>query len=379
MSGTIGRGTPPPQQTTAPATATTPSSPSKRAGVKPMSDAVFASADPSHQPAPQPAAANTTSGPPTPSHGVAPPPAEASSASAPQGLTATLQDHEAAVQLRAMIPMLHPAMVGAVLQSLVDDMPWLATVVRSRCEVAMSLTSAAAASAAAVAFPFAGAAATHHHVPNAAAAPFFPAAMQPQVGTANPYAAQHAAMLMQSANPAAFSMLLAQQQQQHMLASLAAGSQGHAFGGGHSELGGTTPNSMARRAAQQSSRGGGASPNARGMPSGTEENDVCSVHGTMRSRKHLHINPNNRMKECIPGFHCLESGSAFQTPTKPAARDAAAAHQHHGGSGSNPPTPQSAAAAAAKAEQLANPPIDEAEVKRLQDLLTSVRQSTASS
>lgn len=52
--------------------------------------------------------------------------------------------------------------------------------------------------------------------------------------------------------------------------------------------------------------------------SGIDEQDMCAVHGAMRSVKHLHRSDSGHFA-CIPGFHCLENSknnSTSPTPTK---------------------------------------------------------------
>lgn len=62
-----------------------------------------------------------------------------------------------------------------------------------------------------------------------------------------------------------------------------------------------------------------ASPHASGGRKGRggkfREEALCSVHNSMRSLNHLHINKQTGLYECVSGFHCLEDGgSAAVTP-----------------------------------------------------------------
>lgn len=102
------------------------------------------------------------------------------------------------------------------------------------------------------------------------------------------------------------------------------------------------------------------------------EHEVCAVHGNLRSRKHLQTNPMTRQRECIPGFHCLEGA----TPTKsPAAAMAPAGHHF----GTVPTTTSSVGTQQQYHDKEVKDDEDdeelsEADVVRLQNLLTTVRE-----
>jgi len=103
-------------------------------------------------------------------------------------------------------------------------------------------------------------------------------------------------------------MIAAHQQQQHnhqqMMASQ--GSSPSYLGGGNAQ------------------RLGGGSGRPNGGRAGQDDVWSCAIHGNTRSMKHLAWNQSAQQWECVPGFHCLESGG--QTPPKVQVRPVADPH-----------------------------------------------------
>lgn len=80
----------------------------------------------------------------------------------------------------------------------------------------------------------------------------------------------------------------------------------------------------------------------RGHRGKEEEQELCSIHNTMRATKHLQLNGSTGLYECIHGFHCLVDGQGdapVKRPTpKPASPPSTAAAAATGAAGAATPT-----------------------------------------
>lgn len=135
-----------------------------------------------------------------------------------------------------------------------------------------------------------------------------------------------------------------QQQQQQMLVQQQIPlptSNGFWGGAQHSMgmVGGATSSGSNSPARKRSFRGRG----------GEDEQQLCGVHGALRSAKHLRVSDNGTMYECVPGFHCLETSASNSNGASPTKGDremsahglqaSAGPFVPHRASFSSPPTP----------------------------------------
>ncbi|CAD2221099.1 hypothetical protein AGDE_15085 [Angomonas deanei] len=104
-----------------------------------------------------------------------------------------------------------------------------------------------------------------------------------------------------------------------------------------------------------------------------EDQELCSVHQSMRALKHLQKNPQTGLYECVHGFHCLVEGGS--SPSKPAHQSYNNSASNHVAAFNSGPPDQLKGFSAVHVDSNADADrYDEGQdLKELQDLLQSVR------